>query len=79
MLRDPQDPPRIAERMKLTAALLKEKGVDSVFVDLPAGNVLYRLLGGILISMWTAYHLAALYKIDPAPTEMVEKLKKMLK
>ncbi len=78
MLRDPEDHPRIAERMKITVELLLEKHVSSVIIDLPKGDKVYRLLTGILLSMNTCYYLAKLYKIDPAPTEMVEKLKGML-
>lgn len=82
MLRDPDDRPRIKERMEITARLLEEKGVATVFADIPSGHNLETMIGAILsgkiLSMWTCYYLAKMYKIDPAPTEMVEKLKKML-
>ncbi|EKD49211.1 MAG: hypothetical protein ACD_63C00222G0001 [uncultured bacterium] len=78
MLRDKEDIPRISERMDITAKLLAEKGIETVFIDLPKGELLVRMFGGILLSMWTSYFLAEKYGVDPAPTEMVEKLKKML-
>jgi glucose/mannose-6-phosphate isomerase len=79
ILRDPDEHPQIIKRQAITAQLLQEKGVPVEFVDLPHGDTATRLFSGIVISMWTALYLSDLYKIDPAPTEMVEKLKKMLK
>jgi len=78
MLKDPEDNPRIHERMEKTAAILSDKNVKTVFVELPKGDDLARIFGGTIIGMWTAYHLAKKAGIDPAPTEMVEKFKKML-
>jgi len=78
MLKDPEDNPRIHERMEKTAAILSDKNVKTVFVELPQGDDLTRIFGSTIIGMWAAYHLAQLHQVDPAPTEMVEKFKKML-
>lgn len=82
MIRDVDDSSHIPERMEITAKLLKEKGVDTVFVDIRSGQgndgTIAAILQGTLLCMWTCYYLAKMYKIDPAPTEMVEKLKKRL-
>ncbi len=79
IIRDPEEQASIAKRQEITAQLLKEKQVPVEFIDLPRGDLALRLLSGIVLSMWTALYLSDLYKIDPAPTEMVEKLKKLLK
>lgn len=79
IIRDPAEPPRLNKRQEITAQLLREKDVPVEFIDLPSGNIAWRLISGIVISMWTALYLSDLYQIDPAPTEMVEKLKKLLK
>lgn len=79
IIRDPEEHPQILRRQEITAKLLSEKKVPVEFVDLPRGDTAYRLFSGLMISMWTALYLSDLYQIDPAPTEMVEKLKKMLK
>jgi glucose/mannose-6-phosphate isomerase len=82
MLRDSDDHPRIKQRMEITARLLQEKGIATVFADIPSGHspdtLISAILSGKILSMWTCYYLAKMSKIDPAPTEMVEKLKKML-
>lgn len=79
IIRDPAEHPRILQRQEVTAQLLQEKDVPIEFVDLPRGDDAYRLFSGLIISMWTALYLSDLYKIDSAPTEMVEKLKILLK
>lgn len=79
IIRDPEEQAQINKRQEITARLLKEKNVPVEFINLPPGNLAFRLLSGLVMSMWTALYLSDLYQIDPAPTEMVEKLKKMLK
>lgn len=79
MIRDPMDSDRIKQRQQITTQLLLEKEVPVEFVDLPqSDNAAFRLLSGLVISMWTSLYLSDLYHLDPAPTEMVEKLKKLL-
>lgn len=80
IIRDPLDTDRIRKRQEITAQLLLEKEVPVEFVDLPqSDNAAFRLLSGLIISMWTSLYLSDRYDVDPAPTEMVEKLKKLLK
>lgn len=78
MLRDPEDHPQNLKRMKISVDLFKEYGIDSVVVDIPKGNLAYRIFTTLQIGNFASYHLALLYESDPTPVEMVEKLKKML-
>jgi len=78
MLRDKHDHPQNLKRLDITVGLFKEYGIDSVVVDLPEGDLLYRIFATLQIGNFASYYLALNYAIDPTPVEMVEKLKKML-
>jgi glucose/mannose-6-phosphate isomerase len=77
-LRDKKDHPRNLKRFKVTSQILKNYGVGSTTVDMPEGDILYKIFATLQIGCWSSYYLALEYKIDPTPVEMVEKLKKML-
>lgn len=77
-LRDKNDNPRNLKRFEVTSNILKDYEVDSTTVDMPEGEILYRIFSILQIGCWASYYLALRYKIDPTPVEMVEKLKKML-
>lgn len=78
MLRDPQDNPRNLARYQATADLIREKGVESEMIDLQGNSVFEKIFSSILLADFTSYNLALLYKQDPTPVDMVEKLKKIL-
>lgn len=77
-LQDTDDLPRIQKRMKLTAELLKQKGLRVDFVKLAGENALEKLFWGLIFGDWLSYHLAIFYGTDPNPVEMVEEFKKEL-
>jgi len=77
-LRDKKDHPRNLKRFKVTSQILKNYGVGATTVDMPEGDILYKIFATLQIGCWSSYYLALEYKIDPTPVEMVEKLKKML-
>lgn len=74
-LSDASDHPRNLKRIEVTSNILKDYGVDSTVVDMPEGNILYRVFATLQIGCWASYYLALRYKVDPTPVEMVEKLK----
>jgi glucose/mannose-6-phosphate isomerase len=78
MLRDKNDHPQNLKRLEITMNLFKEYGIESVVVDIPEGDPLYRIFATLQIGSFTSYYLALAYEIDPTPVEMVEKLKSLL-
>lgn len=78
MLRDKNDHPQNLKRLEITVNLFKEYGLESVIVDMPEGNMVYKIFATLQIGSFTSYYLAMHYGINPTPVEMVEKLKKML-
>jgi glucose/mannose-6-phosphate isomerase len=78
-LTHPQDDPRIQKRMRLTADILKENGLETTFIALPQGNIFYTIFYTLILGEWISYYLALAYNQDPTPVAMVEKLKGLLK
>ncbi len=79
MLRDQNDHSRNIKRYQITADILKSYGVDSTLIDMPEGEILYRIFATLQIGCWASYFLALKYEIDPTPVKMVEELKEKLK
>ena len=78
MLHDPSDHPRNKARMQVTADMYRSWGV-TVEEFTPTGDTLLeRLCMTITLGMWTTYHLATSYGIDPVPVEGVENFKAKL-
>lgn len=78
ILRDADDHERNLKRVEVTANILKEYGIESTIIEMPEGNILYRIFGTLQIGCWASYYLALEYGVDPTPVKMVEKLKEML-
>lgn len=74
-----QDRPQIQKRMRLTAELLKEKNIETTFIEMPEGNIFYTIFYTLILGEWISYYLALEYGQDPTPVVMVEKLKSLLK
>ncbi|KKQ79213.1 MAG: hypothetical protein UT02_C0044G0001, partial [Parcubacteria group bacterium GW2011_GWC2_38_7] len=55
------------------------KKLNVEVIDMLEGSALYKLVTTLQLGLWTSYHLALLYKIDPAPVDLVEKFKKLMK
>lgn len=77
-LMEKNDHPQNIKRMEITAKLLKEKGIETTFVEIEGANVFEKIFTTLLIGDWTSYYLALKYNQDPTPVKMVEDLKKML-
>jgi len=77
-LQDENDLPQIQKRMKLTAQLLRQKGLTVDFIQLAGDSAPEKLFRGIVYGDWLSYHLAIFYGIDPNPVEMVEEFKRRL-
>lgn len=79
MLRDPEDHPRILQRMEITTALLRTIGVPATMVPIEGGTRLEKMFSTLLMGDWFSYRLALELGVDPSPVTMVEDLKKRLK
>lgn len=77
-LLDKEDHPQNIKRMKITAKLLKKKGIDTTFVEMEDTNIFNTIFTTLFLGDWTSYYLALAYKQDPTPVDMVEDLKKQL-
>ena len=89
ILRDKKlDHPRILKRMKITAELLKEKGLKVDTIDIQGLalarasasklNVLTKVFSNYILANWTSYCLALEYETDPSPVKTIEEFKKRL-
>lgn len=78
ILRDIADNPRVLKRMKLTADIIKSKGVNVDIIDIGGKNILYKIFSNLLLADWVSYYLALEYGVDPTPVKIVEEFKKKL-
>jgi glucose/mannose-6-phosphate isomerase len=79
ILKDPADHPRNQKRIKLTAELLKRKGVPVDIIEIKGQDVLYKVFDNLLLADWASYYLALELGRDPAPVKIVEDFKKRMK
>jgi len=75
MLKNKKNHPRIIKRMQITADIIKQKGGEIIFINMPQGNPLYEIFATLYIGDWLSYYLALEYETDPSPVEVVEELK----
>lgn len=78
MIRDAEDHPRNKKRMNLTEKILKEKGVEIKNIWLEGKSLFEKIFSNLLLADWVSFYLALIYKIDPAPVQMVEEFKKLM-
>ncbi len=79
ILKDLTDHPRNQKRIKLTAELLKKKGVPVDIIEIKGQNILYKAFNNLLLADWVSYYLALELGRDPAPVEIVEDFKKRMR
>lgn len=70
--------PQIKKRMETTANLLKEKGIETDFIEIETEDILTSIFSAIIMIDWISYYLAIEYGQDPTPVDMVEKFKTLL-
>ncbi len=79
MLRDRFDHPRNLKRFEVTRDFLQERGIEVSILDIPEGEIFYRIFAALTLGDWVSYYLALAYGQDPTPVDMVEDFKKALK
>lgn len=77
-LMDKHDHPQNIKRMKITANLLKKKGIETNIIEMEDGNVFNTIFSTLILGDWVSYYLGLAYNQDPTPVEMIEALKKRL-
>jgi glucose/mannose-6-phosphate isomerase len=78
-LEDPDQHPRLARRIELTAAAVEEAGAVALRVGARGETPLERVLSLVLLGDLVSVYLAALEGVDPTTMEAIEKLKRALK
>lgn len=79
MLRDQDDHPRNQARIEVTSELYRQWGVEVEHANIEGTTLLEKIFTAVILGLWTTYHLAQLYNIDPIPVEGVEDFKAKLK
>ncbi len=79
MLRDVQEHKRIALRMEIVAAYLRDKGIKVIALENRDGDDLERIFYFIQMLDFTSYFLALLNGVDPTPVAPIDYLKNRLK
>jgi glucose/mannose-6-phosphate isomerase len=77
-LLDKKDHPQNIRRIKITAELLKKKGIETTLIEMPDSNVFNTIFSTLILGDWISYYLALAYKQNPTPVAMVEDLKNKL-
>ncbi|MEK7511447.1 MAG: bifunctional phosphoglucose/phosphomannose isomerase [Patescibacteria group bacterium] len=77
ILKDPSDHERIQKRIDTFKQILGDK-IDIEIVPMIGETPFTKMLSTLLVGQWTSYHLALLYKLDPAPVDLVEEFKKKI-
>ncbi len=78
MLKDSDDHERNKARMAVTSELYQSWGVGVSDVVVEGQTVLEKIFYAVSFGLWTTYHLAQEYGIDPVPVAGVENFKKRL-
>lgn len=77
-LSDPEDDPRIKERMAITAQLYHDRGLSSKIITLDGANKYLKIFNALALVDFAAYFTAESYGLESEQVPMVEEFKKML-
>lgn len=78
ILRDKADYPRVLKQMKIAKELFEKKGINAEFVNLTEKDILEKIFSNIILAFYTAFFLAANYKVNPIQTKSLDEFKKRL-
>jgi glucose/mannose-6-phosphate isomerase len=77
-VRDPDEPPEIAERYRVVEELLGERATNRSEVWAEGSTPLARVLSGVAYGDLVSVYLAILYQTDPTPVTLLSMLKERL-
>jgi glucose/mannose-6-phosphate isomerase len=75
VLRDPEDHPRIRQRMDATRRILQERAASWTEIDARGRHRLTRMLTTIQLGDFTSCYLAMLLGVDPTPVATIDRIK----
>lgn len=78
ILRDEGDYERVQKRIEITREIINNKGGEVLEVWSEGGTCLARMFYLIMLGDFASVYLAALYKKDPTPVNLIDLLKKRL-
>jgi glucose/mannose-6-phosphate isomerase len=78
LLESPSEHERIGRRLRLSADVLRSRGLQHWRLAAPAGDRLAQLLAVIHFGDYVSYYLAIAYGIDPTPVRAIDELKARL-
>jgi len=70
---------KMNKRAKITSLLLLNYGIKTIDIEISGVNILDKIFSSTILSMWTSYYLALLYKTDPISVKIAEDFKMKLK
>lgn len=81
MLRDKDDNPKIDQRMKAMASLLRERpiGLKTTVWDMLGETKLEKIFSTLMVWDFASYYLALKIGVDPTPVRLVEDFKAVIK
>jgi glucose/mannose-6-phosphate isomerase len=77
-LRDPDEPPAIAERYRVVEELLGERATNRSRIVAEGASSMARVLGSVAYGDLVSVYLAILYQTDPTPVTLLAMLKQRL-
>mgnify|MGYP001476204817 CR=1 FL=1 len=77
IINDPDENSSNIKRAKIFTKLLGKK-LNVENIEMPKGSEMLKMVTTLQLGLWTSYYLALLYRIDPAPVDLVEKFKKLM-
>ena len=77
-LGDPDQHPRVKQRIELMAAEVERTGAPAIQVDARGESRLERVLSLVLLGDIVSVYMAALAGVDPTPVEAIERFKQRL-
>ena len=78
VIKDPEDHPRNIMRMEKLQQVLKNK-VPVEIIEMQSGSAFKKMITSLHLGLLTSYYLALINETNPAPVEMVEEFKVLLK
>lgn len=70
--------PRVAARIRVTADILRDRGVSHEVVEARGRGAMAQMLDAVMTGDYVTYYLALLYESDPTPVRAIDFLKQEL-
>ena len=78
LLPDPEDPPQVARRLRLTGEYAARQGADVRTLEPASGGRLARMAAAVAFADYLSLYLALLAGVDPTPIPSIDEFKRRL-